>query len=88
MNPDKKESLIRDMINKELSFVDKTIDDVKDDPKWFENNTMNDKQFDEWKSYCMDILRKKFKYTKARAEYEFSFLNLNWGLKIDNEPKP
>lgn len=84
MNPLRKEELIKEMINKELSFINKTIDDVKDDPEWFSNNTMSEAQFQEWKEFCLNILEKKFRYTKARAEYEFSFFNLNYGLKVVN----
>jgi hypothetical protein len=84
MKPPEKEKLINEMINKELSFVGKTIDDVKNDPDWFTNNTMNDNQYQEWKNYCINIMRKQFKMTKKRAEAEFAWFDLSYGLKVKN----
>lgn len=82
MNPIKKEELITEMLNKQLSYVGKTIEDVKGEEEWYSNYAITEEQFQEWKSFCMDILKKKFKYPVKRAELEFSFFNLNYGLRV------
>lgn len=87
MKPNKREELILEMLNKQLAFVGKTVEDVKDEPEWFSNYSITEEQFKEWETFCMKILEKKFRMTKARAKYEFAFMNLNWGLKVISEEK-
>lgn len=82
MNQKKKEELVNEMLNKQLAFVGKTVDDVRDEPEWYSHYTITEEQYEEWRAFCLNILNKKFRYTKKRAEYEFSFMNLMWGLKV------
>ena len=70
------------IINKELAIHGKTVEDIKDDDRWFMTYTMTEQQSEEWKSWTIDYIIKTCKCSKAVAEREFSWIYLNHGLKI------
>lgn len=67
----------------ELEMIGKTIDDVKGDERWFSNNTMTQKQHDEFRAYAIPLLKKIFKFNKGKAESTFSWFDMMYGLKIE-----
>ena len=70
------------LIEYELKMIGKTIEDIKSDEKWYHNNTMTPEQHEEFKAYAIPLLKKIFKFNKARAEGTFSWFNLQFGLRI------
>jgi len=82
----KKDEVLLKILNKQLSYFDKTVDDVKDNEKWYEENSFTEEQFEEWKNFSIELLRKKLKFNKTFAEKQFMWINLMWGFKIkENE---
>jgi aminoglycoside/choline kinase family phosphotransferase len=82
----KKDEVLLKILNKQLSYFDKTVDDVKDNEKWYEENSFTEEQFEEWKNFSIELLRKKLKFNKTFAEEQFMWINLMWGFKIkENE---
>jgi hypothetical protein len=82
----KKDKVLLKILNKQLSYFDKTVDDVKDNEKWYEENSFTEEQFEEWKNFSIELLRKKLKFNKTFAEKQFMWINLMWGFKIkENE---
>jgi aminoglycoside/choline kinase family phosphotransferase len=82
----KKDEVLLEILNKQLSYFDKTVDDVKDNEKWYEENSFTEEQFEEWKNFSIELLRKKLKFNKTFAEEQFMWINLMWGFKIkENE---
>ena len=82
----KKDEVVLEILNKQLSYFDKTVDDVKDNEKWYEENSFTEKQFEEWKKFSIELLRKKLKFNKTFAEKQFMWINLMWGFKVkENE---
>lgn len=82
----KKDEVVLEILNKQLSYFDKTVDDVKDNEKWYEENSFTEEQFEEWKNFSIELLRKKLKFNKTFAEKQFMWINLMWGFKIkENE---
>jgi aminoglycoside/choline kinase family phosphotransferase len=82
----KKDKVVLEILNKQLSYFDKTVDDVKDNEKWYEENSFTEKQFEEWKKFSIELLRKKLKFNKTFAEKQFMWINLMWGFKVkENE---
>ena len=51
-----KDNIVEHMINKQLEYVGKTIEDVREDPNWFTNNTLTKEQYTEWKEYCLKLM--------------------------------
>ena len=70
------------LIEYQLKMIGKTILDVKDDEKWYTNNTMTEEQHEEFKRYAIPVLKKIFKFNKGKAESTFSWFNLQFGLRI------
>ena len=82
----KKDEVLLEILNKQLSYFNKTVDDVKDNEKWYEENSFTEEQFEEWKNFSIELLRKKLKFSKTFAIKQFSWINLMWGFKIkENE---
>ena len=82
----KKDEVLLEILNKQLSYFNKTVDDVKDNEKWYEENFLTEEQFEEWKNFSIELLRKKLKFNKTFATKQFSCIKLMWGFKIkENE---
>lgn len=55
---------------------------------WYQYYTFNSEQeFNEWKEFCINLFRKELKMSKTKAETEFGWFNLNYGLKQNYEVK-
>ena len=78
-------NIVDHLINKELAYVGKTMDDIKDDPEWYRNNTMTKEQYEEWKEYSKKLMKKVLKYKKHFIDREFAMLDLMYGLKVLEE---
>lgn len=72
------------LIEHQLNMIGKTIEEIKDDELWYVNNTFTDEQFIEFKKYSIPLLKKVFKFNKAKAEKTFDWFCLQFGLKILN----
>jgi len=70
------------LIEYELNIVGRTVDEVKSDEKWYQNNTMTTKQHEMFKSYAIPLMKKVFKFNKKKAEQTFAWFDLMYGLKI------
>ncbi len=82
----KTDKVLLEILNKQLSYFNKTVDDVKDNEKWYEENSFTEEQYEEWKNFSIELLRKKLKFNKTFATKQFSWINLMWGFKIkENE---
>lgn len=51
---------------------------------WYQYYTLTQKEFEEWKIWVMDYL-KTTSLPKRSHESEFGWLNLMWGLKIQDD---
>lgn len=41
----------------------------------------SEQEYQEWKEFCINLFRKELKLTKKKAEQQFMWLDLNYGLK-------
>lgn len=73
------------LVEYQLKMVGKTFSDVEGDEKWYYNNTMTEEQHQEFKRYAIPLLKKIFKFNKARAEQTFEWFNMQFGLRIKQE---
>jgi len=72
------------LIEYQLKMVGKTVDEIKEDELWYNNNTMTEEQHEEFKRYAIPLLKKIFKFNKSKAESTFGWFDLQFGLKIIN----
>jgi aminoglycoside/choline kinase family phosphotransferase len=77
-----KQNLAEHLIQKQLEYVGKTIEDIKLDEKWYNNNTLTKEQYEEWKDYSLKLIKKTIKYRKSIVEREFAMFDLMYGLKV------
>jgi aminoglycoside/choline kinase family phosphotransferase len=83
---DKKDEIATQILNKQLSYFNKTIDDVKNVENWYETEEFTQEQFEEWKNFSINLIVKKLKCNKDYAKKQFSWINLMWGFKVkENE---
>jgi hypothetical protein len=73
------------LVEYQLKMIGKTFSDVEGDEKWYTNNTMTEEQHQEFKRYAIPLLKKIFKFNKARAEETFGWFILQFGLRIKQE---
>ena len=70
------------LVEYQLKMVGKTLSDVENDEEWYYTNTMTEEQHEEFKRYAIPLLKKIFKFNKARAEQTFQWFDLQFGLRI------
>jgi len=83
-NREKRESFTLAAVNKQLEIAAVNFSVLKEDKEWFRNNTITQKQWEEWKKWFISEARKTFKLNKLAAEKEFTFFDLNYGLRIEH----
>lgn len=72
------------LIEYQLAMIGKTMADALKDDMWFFNWTITQEQHDVYKAYAIPLIKKTFKCNKSKAEYNFSWLDLEFGLRILN----
>jgi hypothetical protein len=70
------------LIEYQLGIIGKTIKEVEEDDQWFYNNTMTPDQHIKLKAYAIPLLKKIFKFNKAKAESTFGWFDCQFGLRI------
>jgi hypothetical protein len=83
---EKKEKLFVDILNKlfEIAGHDVTFEDIKDrKDAWYNDWTMTEEQYEEWKKWGAKQIKKVMKYTDTYADRQMSMIGANWGLKFD-----
>lgn len=77
-----KNEIFEDLINKELEKYNITVNDIKEDKDWFEKYTFDSfEEYNNWRDYCIETIRKRCKMSKRKAEKEFIMFSLCYGLK-------
>lgn len=87
---EKKQLFVQELINKmfEISGHDVTFDDIKDrKDDWYAQWTMTTSQNEEWKTWGISEIKKRFRYSHTYAEKEMGMFSLMWGLKFSDWEK-
>jgi hypothetical protein len=71
------------LIEYQLNLIGKTVQDIEGDETWYTTNTMSPDQHEQLKAYAIPLLKKVFKFNKAKAEQTFSWFDLSYGLRIN-----
>lgn len=78
----KKEEVLKKLINKQLEPYNVTYEGVLNDSEWFLKYSTTQEQEEEFKKWGIEILRKELKMTKNEAEKEMDMFLLKYGLTI------
>lgn len=77
-----RENIADHLVEYQLNMIGKTIEDVKNDPDWYYNNTWGTEQYLQFRKYSVDLIKKTFRCNKRKADSTFDWFNLNFGLRV------
>jgi len=77
-----RDNIVKHLQEFQLKMIGKTIEDVKDDPIWYDNNTFTVEQLADFNVYALPLILKTFKCNKKKAKAILGEFNLNWGLRV------
>lgn len=77
-----RDNITRHLQEFQLKMIGKTIDEVKDDPYWFHNNTFTVEQLADFNVYAFATIKKTFRVSNKKAKTILSEFNLGWGLRV------
>lgn len=82
---EKKNQAIIDLINQMFIIAGHQITyaDVLGKENWFQQWTMTESQYDEWKSWGKKYLMKNLRMNAKKSEREMTWVGLMWGLAIE-----
>jgi hypothetical protein len=80
----KHEDWVKDMIEIQLKMVGKTLQEARTNPNWYHENTFTPEQYQEFKKTFIDICRNKYKVGVKAANNRFSWFDLQYGLRVEN----
>jgi hypothetical protein len=83
ISKEKKQEVIKKLVNEQLKEHGVTYDDVLNDPNWFNNYTTTPEKEKEFEKWAVPYLMNNLNLNKKQAEEEFSWFLLSWGLKAD-----
>lgn len=84
---ERNQQTVVDLINEMFKIAghEVTYEDIKDrKDNWYEEWTMTQDQYSEWKTWGEAYLKKNHKLTKVGAEKEMAMVGLMWGLKFSD----
>jgi len=81
------EKIVRHLIDKmfEYAQLPQRYDDIKDrKDEWYREYTMTQEQSDSFKDYAIRYLKRELKSSYYKADTEYQWFDLMWGLKISD----
>lgn len=82
-----RENIAMHLVEYQMNMIGKTFEDAECTPYFFQDFTMTQEQFLEFKKYAIPLLKKVLRCNKAKADQTFDWWNLNWGLRIHPIPE-
>lgn len=73
------------LVDYQLSMVGRTVAEAIKTDEWYSKWTMTTEQHEQFKAYAIPLIKKVFKCNKKKAESIFSWFDLQFGLRIDDE---
>ena len=77
-----RENIQRHLLEYQLSLVNKTIEDTLDDDKCYFNWTLTTEQYLSFRKYSVNLIKKIFRINRSKAEKNFDWFILGYGLRI------
>ena len=87
MKETKQDKVVSELINEMFRIAghDVTLDDIKDrKDDWYTDWTMTIEQYEQWKEWGAEYIRKKLKLRKEAAKKQMAWFALNYGLKFSD----
>lgn len=73
-------NISRYLLEYQLNMIGKTTAHTKENPNWFREWTISERDFMFFKGIAIPLLKKIFKFNKQKAEKTFDWFNMQFGL--------
>ena len=83
----KEDKVVSELINEMFRIAghDVKLEDIKDrKDDWYTDWTMTVEQYEQWKEWGAEYIRKKLKLRKEAAKKQMAWFALNYGLKFSD----
>lgn len=70
------------LLEYQFNLIGKTMADAVKDETWIVAWSLTPEQYEQFKSYAVPLLKKVFKFNKAKAEQTFQWFNVQFGLQV------
>jgi len=75
-------NILEHLLEKHLNLVEKTTLDALFEKNWRSKWTISRQQHEEFKRYCIPLIKRIFKCNKTKAVNTFEWFMTNYGLTI------
>jgi len=79
-----RENIGNHLVDYQLNMIGKSMQEAYMTKEWYNKWTMTLEQHEEFKAYAIPLMKKVFKINKGRAEANFEWFDLEFGLRIKN----
>jgi hypothetical protein len=77
-----RENVADHLVDYQLGIIGKSMQEAYMTKEWYSKWTMTQEQHDKFKAYAIPLMKKVFKINKGRAEANFQWFDLQFGLRI------
>ena len=77
-----RENIGNHLVDYQLGMIDKSMQEAYMTKEWYNKWTMTLEQHEEFRAYAIPLMKKVFKINKGRAEANFEWFDLEFGLRI------
>jgi hypothetical protein len=79
-----RENIGNHLVDYQLNMIGKSMQEAYMTKEWYNKWTMTLEQHEEFRAYAIPLMKKVFKINKGRAEANFEWFDLEFGLRIKN----
>ena len=77
-----RENITDHLLEYQLAFINKTLQEAIDNPNWLIEWSMDPEDHEKFREYAITLIKKVFKCNTNRAKSTFAWFDLQFGLKI------
>jgi hypothetical protein len=77
-----RENIADHLVDYQLGMIGKSTQEAIMTKEYYNKWTMTQEQHDQFKAYAIPLMKKVFKINKSRAEANFQWFDLHFGLRI------
>ena len=80
-----RENISDHLLEYQLAFANKTLQEAKDNPNWLKEWSISRQDYDKFKEYAVMLIKKVFRCNTNRAKGTFAWFDLQFGLTVKEE---
>lgn len=72
------------MVKKQFEILGGDFESETKEDNWFSKRKFTKEQKEEWAKFCIDLMRKKLRWSKKISEKEFAWFDLMYGFSEED----